>query len=275
MDDPSHGAYIGFDVGATNLRVARVYPDRIEEPRKVATPSDVQDGVHKLTELIRECASDEPLAGVAGGVPAIVSRGRTFRMPNKEGWTNFDLRGALERELGVSVSIENDADLAGLGEAIYGAGAGKRIVVYIGVGTGVGTARIVDGQIDKGTFDFEAGHQIVDLGSGKSLEELVSGGAFEKRFGTHPRDVPHAEYERAAPILAVGIYNTILHWSPEIVILGGSMMNEETAYRLTDVVNALKKLPPIYPTLPEIKRAALKDDAGLHGARAFLCRPAA
>ncbi len=247
------GTYVGFDVGATTMRVARVSEEGISPPRKVATQSDVEDGVRVLAQLIRECAGDEPLLAVAGGVPAIVSLGRIYRVPNKEGWTNFDLRG--------------------LGEAIYGAGVGKRVVAYIGVGTGVGTPRIVDGHIDKGAFDFEAGHQIVDFGSGKSLEELISGGAFEKRFGLHPREVPRAEYDHATSILAAGIYNSILHWSPEIVILGGSMMNEESAYRLADVVDALNKLPQIYPTLPEIKLAALKDDAGLHGARALLFEP--
>ncbi|MBI4080119.1 ROK family protein [Candidatus Kaiserbacteria bacterium] len=263
-------AHVGFDVGATSMRIARITADGVGEPRKVATPRDVQEGVALLVQLIRESAESEPLAAVAGGVPAVVSEGRIYRVPNQEGWTNFNLRGALLDELGVAVEIHNDADMAALGEATYGAGAGTRVVAYIGVGTGIGTARVVEGRIDSGAFDLEAGHHIIEAAAGKSLEELVSGGAFSKRFGVHPRDVPRTEYEHETPMLAVGIYNTILHWSPEVVVLGGSMMNEENGYRLGDVVAALEKLPAIYPKLPELRPAALHDNAGLHGARALL-----
>ncbi|MBI4094177.1 ROK family protein, partial [Candidatus Kaiserbacteria bacterium] len=125
------GTCVGFDIGATTMRVARVSVKGVDEPKKVATPNDVEAGAHLLVQLIHECVGDEPLAAVAGGVPAIVSEGRIYRVPNKAGWTNFDLRGALARAFGVPVSIENDADLAGLGEAIYGAGVGRRIVAYI------------------------------------------------------------------------------------------------------------------------------------------------
>ena len=265
------GVHVGFDVGATNMRVARVSAEGLGQTRKVATPRDAHEGVSLLAKLIRECAGGARLSGVAGGVAAIITKETIFRVPNLEGWTNFDLREALAEELGVYVQLHNDADLAALGEAVYGAGAGKRLVAYVGVGTGVGTARIVDGRIDSGVFDFEAGHQILDVTGTKTLEELVSGGAFTDRFGVHPKDVPREEYERMTPVLAAGIYNIVLHWSPEVVVLGGSMMNEENGYRRDDVVAALESLTSIYPAWPEVRLSQLKDDAGLHGARALLC----
>lgn len=265
------GAYVGFDVGATNMRIARVTANGIGEPRKIPTPSDVQEGTRLLAQLIRECAEGEKPVAVAGGVPAVVAGGRIFRVPNREGWTNFDLRAALSHALDAPVDIHNDADLAALGEAGYGAGIGKRVVAYIGVGTGIGTARVVSGRIDGGAYDFEAGHQIIDALRMETLEGLASGGALEKRFGVHPRDVARSEFEQMTPVLATGIYNTILHWSPDVVVLGGSMMNEETGYRKSDIVSALATLPEIYPKLPEIQLSRLGDDAGLHGARALLC----
>ncbi|MBI2612632.1 ROK family protein [Candidatus Kaiserbacteria bacterium] len=263
------GVHVGFDVGATNMRIARVMARGIREARRVATPSDVHEGVRLLARLIRECAEGEPLAAIAGGVPAVVSEGHMYRAPNLEGWTNFDLRDALSRELGAVVKIHNDADLAALGEATYGAGRGMRVVAYVGVGTGIGTARIVDGHIDGGAFDLEAGHQILDVKGTQTLESLVSGGAFMKRFGVQGKDAPRDIFEENVPLLAAGIYNIILHWSPEVVVLGGSMMNEDSGYRLADVAAALEKLPAIYPKVPEVCLAQLKDDAGLHGARAL------
>src|SRR3989344_5374680 len=270
MDEARAGSYVGFDMGATSMRVARVMAEGIGESQKIATPRDVQEGVRLLARLIHECAEGEPLAAVAGGVPAVVSEGHMYRAPNQEGWTNFNMREALAEALGVPVQIHNDADLAALGEAVYGAGTGKRIVAYVGVGTGIGTSRVVEGRIDNGVYDFEAGHQIIEVSGTGTLESLASGGAFSKRFGVHPKDVPREEYERMTPVLAAGIYNMILHWSPEVVVLGGSMMNEANGYRKGEIVSALGKLPAIYPALPEIRLSQMKDDAGLHGARALL-----
>ena len=93
-----------------------------------------------------------------------------------DNWANFGFEEELRATLGTPVEIRNDADLAGLGEAVYGAGRDASIVAYFGIGTGVGTARIVNGNIDSGAYDFEAGHQIVDARTCASLESLVSGG---------------------------------------------------------------------------------------------------
>src|SRR3989338_6577943 len=176
------GVHVGFDVGATNMRVARVSAEGLGQTRKVATPRDAHEGVSLLAKLIRECAGGARLSGVAGGVAAIITKETIFRVPNLEGWTNFDLREALAEELGVYVQLHNDADLAALGEAVYGAGAGKRLVAYVGVGTGVGTARIVDGRIDSGVFDFEAGDQNLDVTGTKTPEEPGSGGSLYRSF---------------------------------------------------------------------------------------------
>lgn len=84
--------------------------------------------------------------------------------------------------------LANDADLVGLGEAVYGAGKGYKVVAYFTVSTGVGGARIVNKRIDKGVFSFEPGWQYV-YGQGLNscnrqmydfLEFFVSGTALAK-----------------------------------------------------------------------------------------------
>jgi len=264
-------ALVGFDVGGTNMRVASVASDGIGEVFKIPTPIEPLEAVQKLTALIRKSARDT-LEAVAGGFPGVVGKDALYRAPNLPHWANFGFEEELRATLGTPVEIRNDADLAGLGEAVYGAGRDASIVAYFGIGTGVGTARIVNGNIDSGAYDFEAGHQIVDARTCASLESLVSGGAFQKRFGVHPKDAPRAGYEEMTPILASGIYNAILHWSPVRVVLGGSMMNEDNGYRLNDIKTALDRLPRIYPELPEIQIAHFKDEAGLQGARATLTK---
>ena len=110
----------------------------------------------------------------------------------------------------------------------------------------------------------------MDVKEGRELEELVSGRAFEKRYGVHPSKAPREGYAEMTPVLAAGIYNMILHWSPEIFVLGGGMMNEDNGYRLADIALALKGFSSPFPKLPELRLAERKDTAGLWGALAFM-----
>ena len=258
-----------LDIGGTSMRGARAANDGIGEVRKVPTPPDPKEGVRTLAALVRECAGEEPIEAVAGGFPGVVADGVIYFAPNLPAWKGVALAAELSRVVGAPAKVHNDADLAALGEAVSGAGKGFRVVVYAGIGTGIGCGRIVGGRIDMGRYDFEAGHQIVDAKGGKELEELVSGRAFEKRYSVHPSKAPREGYVEMTPILAAGIYNMILHWSPEVFVLGGSMMNEENGYRLDDIAAALKKFPSPYPKLPELRLAKHKDTAGLYGASAL------
>ena len=259
-----------FDIGGTSMRAANATPGGIGEIRKIKTPQEPKEGLAALAALARECAGGGQLEAAAGGFPGIVADGVVYLAPNLPTWNGTKLASELTKAIGVSVTVQNDGDLAALGEASRGGGKGFRVVAYAGIGTGVGCGRVVDGRIDSGAYDFEAGHQIVDAAGGMELEALVSGRAFEKRFGVHPKDAPRAGYEEMTPILAVGLYNMILHWSPEVFVLGGSMMNEDNGYRLADITAALGRLPQIYPRLPEVRVAVLKDTAGLYGARTLL-----
>lgn len=261
---------IVFDIGGTSTRVARRAEDGLGDIRKVPTPQRPEEGIPALAKLIRECAGSEPLEAAAGGFPGVMADGTIHYAPNLPKWKGVDLSAELSNLLEVSVEVMNDADCAALGEASRGAGVGFRVVAYVGVGTGIGCGRIVEGRIDTGAYDLEAGHQIIDARSGEALEELASGRAFEKRFGVHPREAPRRGYVEMTPILSAGLYNMVLHWSPEVLVLGGSMMNEDNGYRLRDIGTALERFPKVYPKLPPLRAALLKDEAGLYGAMMLL-----
>jgi len=259
-----------FDIGGTNMRVATVTVEGIGEIQKISTPQEPQEGITTLATLIRDCAEGGAIEAVAGGFPGVVSEGTIHYGPNLPKWKGVAFATELSRALEASVQVENDADLAALGEASHGAGSGFRTVVYVGIGTGIGCGRVVEGRIDRGMYDFEAGHQIIDVKAGAELESLVSGRAFEKRFGVHPKEAPRAGYDEMTPVLAAGLYNMMLHWSPDIFVLGGSMMNEDNGYRLLEIIAALERLPRVYPRLPEVRLPKFRDTAALHGARAML-----
>jgi predicted NBD/HSP70 family sugar kinase len=170
---------------------------------------------------------------------------------------------------GAPVTVLHDADLGALGEAVYGAGKDFRAVAYAGIGTGLGMGLVVEKKLVHEPFGFEAGNQIVRVGE-LSLSKTISGNALKMRFGKEPKDLPREVYEAMTPLLATGLYNTLLHWVPDVLILGGSLMNEENGYRFENIKSFLENIPRPLPALPPLRLSALGDDANLYGARALL-----
>ncbi|TSC67171.1 MAG: glucokinase [Parcubacteria group bacterium Gr01-1014_72] len=273
--------YLLFDIGATKMRVAvSVDGETFGEPAIEETPQDFEEGVLRITALALERSGGQKIAAACGGIAGPFDRTKSVLVnaPHLPKWKGKPLRAALEAKLGTPVTLENDTALVGLGEATAGAGKGQRIVAYITVSTGVNGVRTVGGNIDESALGFEIGHQIIDAGGALAnafhgegrLEDFVSGSSFLRRFGKHPRDITdEAMWEETARLLAIGVHNTILHWSPDIVVIGGSMM-KTPGISLARVDEHLKKILTIFPERPPLVPASLGDFGGLHGALALL-----
>ena len=132
--------------------------------------------------------------------------------------------------------------------------------------------RVIDGAIDRSTQGFEIGGQYLFVDDiPTSLENLISGSAITKKYGKHPKEIEKDSpvWEELASLTAYGVHNTILHWSPDRVVLGGSMFNEIgiSALRVhTHVQEIMKK----FPSIPDIVHSTLKDVGGLYGALVHL-----
>lgn len=252
------------------------------EPVRRETPVDDFDtGVRLFVEMARGIADGEKIEVVVGGIAGSFDAEKTalWKSPNIPGWEGKPLKKRLEEEFGVGVFLENDAALAALGEAVQGAGRGYPIVGYITVGTGVGGARIVDGKIDRTALGFEPGHQLVSCGGGSGthasreadLESFISGAAFKRRYGKEPYEVTDTEaWEEAAHTLAVGLHNAAVFWSPDAVVLGGSMITGNPAIELERVREHLGKTLTIFKAPLVVLKAQLGDTGGLQGALALL-----
>lgn len=271
--------YVLFDIGGTKMRV--VTADRkkfIGEPVVVSTPKDFNEGMETLKRIIENLTKGSPVEAIVGGIAGPLNAEKTMlvKSPNIPGWVGQDIKKVLSDAYNVPISIENDSALVGLGEANYGAGRGNNIVVYLTVSTGVGGVRIVNGAIDESSQGFEPGHQIIDPDNslcptceGNDLESYVSGTAIEKRFGKKPFEInDEAVWDELAKFLAYGLNNTILHWSPDVVVLGGSMM-KEIGIHVPNVKKYLEEIMKIFPHIPEIKKAELQDFGGLYGALSY------
>ena len=239
----------------------------------IPTPKDFDEGMAEIKKFSR----GKEIKTVVGGIASVLDRkkNKLINPLNIESWKGRALKKVLQDMFKADVFIENDADLAGLGEALYGAGRGKRIVAYLTISTGVGGVRIVDKKIDANAMGFEPGHHILFAGGnicscgGKGdLEAYISGSALEKRYGKKPQKITDKKiWDEEAIILAYALNNVTVFWSPDIIILGGSLMEKIS---LEQVRACTKKALKIFPSPPAIKRAEFGDLAGLHGALALL-----
>ncbi len=273
--------YLLFDIGGTKTRLA-VSEDlaSIEERVKFDTPPLFEDGIARFIDAAEQLLQGRTVRALAGGIRGPLNHEKTGIISDTvlTDWVKKPLGEALAQEFSAPVHLENDTAMVGMGEAHFGAGRGYDIVAYHTVSTGVGGARIVHGAIDAASIGFEPGKQIVDLdytklgGATDTLEELISGESLEHRRGVKPYEIPQSDpvWEELARYLATGLKNTVAYWSPDVIVLGGSMVVGDPRIPLGPIrlhMNAL--LAGLMPC-PPIFDATLKDEGGLFGAMAVL-----
>ena len=276
-------SYVLFDIGGTKTRVA-VSEDlkSFSKPVKFETPANPKEGIKEIVKAV-ESLTDKKIRGVAGGMRGILNHERTeliFDPGDKlPGWIEKPFVKELEKALSTRVRVENDSAVVGLGEAVYGAGKGEEIVVYHTVSTGVGGARIINGKVSPVEYGFEPGHQILDIdqtilgeGIAPTLENLVSGAAIEERMGVKPYEIPQedAVWDQLAGYLGMGLRNTILYWSPDVIVLGGSMIVGDPRIFLNDIIQHTEAALDEVVPCPAIFDAELGDVGGLYGAMVLL-----
>ena len=107
-----------------------------------------------------------------------------------------------------------------------------------------------------------------------TLENLVSGTAVEERFGTPAPDIPQSDalWDELAEYLGQGLRNTILYWSPDVIVLGGSMITGDPAIPVDAIRKYTTESLDGFVSTPFITQAKLGDEAGLYGALAILNR---
>lgn len=263
--------YFACDIGGTKLRIAKSDDCvNFDTPVIEETPARPEDGINLVIETIKRLAGSEKIDSVAIGIAGVLNDSHSFliKSPHLPDWERIPLKEKVEKSLDTKVHIENDTDIVGLGEAVAGAGRGYEIVVYITVSTGIGGAKIINGSFEKNRFGFEPGHQILNNQTGENWEQLASGTAVENKFHKHPKDVAKSEHwDEIENNVAIGLHNSILHWSPDVVVLGGSMARDFDAERMK---NKIEELMTIHPSLPDIKIAELGSIGGIHGGFAFL-----
>ena len=185
---------LGVDIGGTKVAAGLVNASgeilhSARVPMNVnSSASAAMDCVHRvIQEVLGHNGMTASAIGVSSPGPLDPIDGLVLHAPNLPCWKNFPLRSEIQRTYGIPTRIDNDANAAGLAEALWGAGKDCKYVLYLTIGTGIGTAMILERHIYYGRTGAaaEGGHMTIDFrgavrcGCGKRgcVEGLASGPA--------------------------------------------------------------------------------------------------
>ncbi|MFZ0630879.1 MAG: ROK family protein [Acidobacteriaceae bacterium] len=184
----------GVDIGGTNLRVAladmsgTILARWSSSTIGIRSPDTVIrlicDGVRRTLRQID--APPEALKSIAAGVPGIadVENGVVIATSYLMGWQNIPLRARLEQELRVAAAIDNDVNLAAIGEGWLGVAESTRDFVFLAIGTGIGAGIVLNGRPYRGSCwaAGEIGYMLLP-GVGEQLRKSGEPGALESVLG--------------------------------------------------------------------------------------------
>ena len=289
-------AAIGIDLGGTYVKGVVTDPEgNILGWEKMPTEGEkgVEHVLCRVEALVNSLSKKgRNVMGVGVGIPGMldISGEKVFLAPNLE-WKNIYIKQSLNQRLKMPIYLENDANVAALGEAWLGSGKDSSCFVLVTIGTGIGSGLIIEGRIFRGANGMaaELGHMTITdddtlctCGCRGCLETLVSAPAI-LRLGLEKGIVPEGSeagqimelaktgnhdalgiVNQVMEYLAVGLKNTILLLDLNLIIIGGGIGDwaeifidtlRETTVRLLPVRREINIVP-----------AALGNKAGALGA---------
>ena len=306
--------YLGVDLGGTNIFVGLV-DENGKIISKESTPTiSVRSADLILDDLIALCKkvvaennlelSDVEYVGI--GVPGVVNRETgVLEYANNLNFKHTNIAEYVGKALGLQVYLENDANCAAIGEITTGAGDGLKDVIYITLGTGVGSGIIVNGKLLRGAFGggTEAGHMVVmyegeqcTCGRLGCWEAYASATALAREGRMAAAKYPNCEIynlvdgniklinakmvfdagdkgdevaldiiDKYIKYVAIGIVNLVNIFEPQSVIIGGGVCAQ--GVKLTRPIQQIVRDKAYGGNCKtEIKVAKLGNDAGIVGA---------
>ncbi|WAH38723.1 ROK family transcriptional regulator [Alicyclobacillus dauci] len=281
---------ICLDVGGTNIKAGR-----FNFKRQLMDATSMQTNTTTRTAVLDEIASivDElmlpnvPNTSIVIGAPGFVRDGIVIEAANLPDWNDVPLQSILEQRFGVPVAVENDVNLAVLGETHNGVAAGLQNVVFFAVSTGLGAGILVDGQLVRGFKGAGGELAFIVPDTDKLAESYGANGALESFAATKhlcrywneitgqnvtdPAIVanearngsPQAKqvFDQWAKYLGVGVVSLASVLNPEMIVIGGG-----GAYSFDLIEEQLNTyLKRHLPFPPKLEKSALHDKVALWG----------
>lgn len=279
---------IAVDLGGTNCRAAVVEPNGTIVRQIKYSVDHSAEKPQIIADVIEEIKGSEKIEKAVVGMPGIIDYElqKIVFYPNlPQQWKPFLTAPWIGKKTGLEVYLANDADLAGVGEAKFGAGKYYNDVVYVTISTGIGGAALLRGKLVHGKYAAnDIGHVMINLDSQDSSrstpEKCGSGPSLVRQAKEAGLDVNTKELldlvrsgdDRAVKVFeegmrgaAAGIVNLAWLYAPQMVIIGGGVgLNEDLVHPI--IKDSLDKSGPTGIGEIRIKAAKLGDSAALVGA---------
>ena len=291
--------FIGVDLGGTNVRVA-VVNEKGEILEELKRPSLSDQGpeivLDNILAMIDTLEMKDEAIGVGIGIPGPVDteRGCVTLASNIKGFAEFPVVDYMKKRLNLPVFMDNDANVAGLAEALVGSGRGNKIVYYITHSTGIGGALVVNGTVVSGHNGYagEIGNIIVDknrpkidhLNAGSSENWAAGVGLIRQGQERISKDITSA-YDifllaQDGNEVAIDIIDNMIEdmaillshiahvVEPHVFVLGGGVTQSQEFY-LDRVIEKYKTF--VHPGMRDVEfKLATLEEPGIIGA-AMLC----
>jgi predicted NBD/HSP70 family sugar kinase len=258
--------YVGVDIGGTKTFVGALDDNGVlQEQHRFPTPKSYEDFIGQMEKIVAEMSTKNFHAGCVA-VPGKVDRehGIGLTLGNLP-WKNVPIQADLEQTFACPILVENDANLAGLSEAMLLKGQYRK-VLYVTVSTGIGTGIITDGVIDPDFADSEGGHIMLEHnGRMQTWESFASGHAIVQRYGKRAEDITDEDtWKRISHDLAVGLIDLVAVVQPEVIVMGGGVDSYFERFQPFLQAELQKYQTPLTP-IPPIVKAARPEEAVIYG----------
>jgi predicted NBD/HSP70 family sugar kinase len=259
--------YLGVDVGGTKTLLAVLSNEgEVIERLKFPTPQDYSEFIGKLQATFAQLEHQEFIAACVA-IPGRLDRlkGLALQLGNLP-WSNAPVRDDLSAALGLPVSIENDANLAGLSEAMLHKDVAK--VLYLTVSTGIGGGVVYNQMLEPFLIDSEPGHILIEYnGVPTKWERFASGKVLYDTYQRKAMDIGPEEtaiWKEVAHKLVLGFFANMALLQPDMIIIGGSIgtyFDRYSSYLIEELSSLASDLVP----LPKIVQAGRPEEAVVYG----------
>ncbi len=255
----NYNEVIGVDLGGTKVQTARVKNGEVAGTYKqlISSQGSEDQVIQEIISAIQAVMTSSVQA-IGIGVPSVVDieKGIVYDVQNIPAWQEVHLKDILEKQFGIPVFMNNDANCFALSEALDGAGQGHGVVFGVIMGTGVGGGVVFNGQLHQGHQHIggEWGHNILEVngpdcycGQKGCIETLISGPGLAADFHRYSSDhslfasdivalaaqgeaLAEASMQRFFDRFGRAMAMVVNILDPDVIVLGGGLSNVERLY---------------------------------------------
>lgn len=258
--------YLAIDIGGTKTLVASFTNEgKLSKTIRFKTPKEYKTFIGVLKAALARFGDHNFLYGCVA-IPGKVDRknGIGIAFGNLE-WEDVPIKRDIRAFVNCPIIIENDANLAGLSEALNVIDDYKK-VLYLTISTGIGAGITIDGSIDPDFADSEPGQMKLLYNDRMQLwEDFAAGSAIKKRYGKLAKDINDKKtWKEVAHTLAIGINSLVAVIQPDAIIIGGGVGSHFKKYQKLLEAELEKYSTPLTP-VPPLLHAEHAEEAVIYG----------